>query len=49
MLAVGLEGQGIISTSPTAPGGFDDEKVAKKLKDAYETARETMETVFDED
>ena len=48
MLAVGLEGKGIISASPTAPSGFDDEKVAKKLKDAYETARDTMEQLFDE-
>jgi len=48
MLAVGLEGKGLLSAYPTAPSGFDDTKVAKRLKDAYETARETMETVFEE-
>lgn len=43
-----MEEQGLISASPTAPSGFDEKKINKKLKEAYETAKETMDELFEE-
>jgi len=43
-----MEEQGLISASPTAPSGFDEKKVTKRLKEAYETAKETMDELFEE-
>jgi len=43
-----LQEDGLISkANPTAPSGFKEDKIVKKLQDAYETAQETILEMFD--
>ena len=36
------------AVSPTAPSNFDEEKIVKQLKDAYEEGKNTIEKLFEE-
>jgi hypothetical protein len=42
-----LQEEGVISVSPTAPSGFNEKRVTKQLKDAYEEARNTLDVLFE--
>ena len=42
-----LQEEGVISASPTAPSGFNEKRVTKQLKDAYEEARNTLDVLFE--
>jgi len=42
-----LREEGVISASPTAPSGFNEKRVTKQLKDAYEEARNTLDLLFE--
>lgn len=40
--------EGLISAKPTDPSNFKDKKITEKLQDAYKTARETIDQLFEE-
>lgn len=43
-----MKEQGLVSKAkPTDPSGFKDKKLTKRLQDAYETAEETINELFD--
>ncbi len=39
----------IVSAGPTDPSGFDDTALIKKAQDAYKTAKETIDKLFEEE
>lgn len=43
-----MEERGLISASPTAPSGFKNKVITEKLQEAYITARETVDELFEE-
>jgi hypothetical protein len=47
-LAEVLREQGVISVNPTAPSNFQEKELTDKLQEAYQTAKETMEQLFEE-
>jgi hypothetical protein len=44
-----LQEQGIVSASPTAPSNFKDKEITKQLQDAYQTAKNTIDKLFEEE
>lgn len=40
--------KGVSSASPTDPSGFKDKKITDRLKEAYQTAKETIDQLFEE-
>jgi hypothetical protein len=48
VLAEVLTEQGIISANPTTPSGFKDKDLTDRLQEAYKTAKETMDNLFEE-
>ncbi len=43
-----IQEQGKFSAKPTDPSGFRDTKITKKLQEAYQTAKETIDQLFEE-
>lgn len=48
ILSYALQEQGVTSASPTDPSGFKDKTITKRLQEAYQTAKETIDQLFEE-
>lgn len=44
-----IQEQGTVSSNPTDPSGFKDKTITKRLQEAYQTAKETIDKLFEDD